>query len=42
MTDTPYTGVSVSIYQCHSALQAITDTSAQNSLLSLFLHLEAQ
>ncbi len=29
MTDTLYTGVSVFIYQYHSALQAITDTSAK-------------
>ena len=42
MTDTPVYGVSVFIYQYNSALQAITDTSAQNPLLSLFLHLEAQ
>lgn len=29
MTDTPTLGVSVSIYQYNSALQAITDTSAK-------------
>ena len=38
----PITGVSVSIYQYNSTLHTITDTSAQNPLLSLFLHLEAQ
>ena len=41
-TDTHTPGVSVFICQYNSALQAITDTSAQNPLLSLFLHLEAQ
>lgn len=29
MTDTPYTRVSVSIYQYNSVLQAITDTSSK-------------
>ena len=41
-TDTHTPGVSVFICQYNSALQAITDTSAQIPFLSLFLHLDAQ